>query len=203
MVQEQRPTTHPLLGCTIGVLTLAQAAAGKYVHELDLATKRRRWYVSTVHVLMGKGLLCAAAYQIWLGIEMFNDAYGGAWAVWRVVYVCWVGLLVLVFAISEVCLQWRRCRRTPEQIAADEAAQGSAPPCLSGRASHRSAAVVVCVAACAGQNAEHVATDQARHADTRYLPNPPALPVGKKLVELKKDIETSRHKRRRASSPGA
>ncbi len=101
MVQPERQglSAHHILGLTIGVLTLAQASAGKYVHQLH---KNNREHglgscLTACHKILGKLLLTVAAYEIWLGLDMLVAAL-------TKLFLGWFAVLVAVFTLAEARL---------------------------------------------------------------------------------------------------
>jgi hypothetical protein len=187
---------HHLLGGLLGLCTMLQASAGKFVHEMDKADKAKggsrrrrarmaRWY----HIIQGKLLLGGAVYQIWMGLEMLLEHLSTAF----LVYCAAVGL---VFVAAEVRLHV--CPPPSTAITSATAAAGVAVTAApnhtggggggGGRAaaatSQRATACAVCIAACGGASASALTTHVARHGERGEYdtvreaePEPEAAPV--------------------------
>ena len=160
MVQpgNQMLSTHHVLGGVIGALTLVQASAGKYVHELQKSEKSHGLGrgLAIVHRVLGKLLLAAAAYNIYTGIDMLIAAF----TPW---FLGWAAVVVALFVSAEARLQL-----CPPALASG----GNPPECSETQTATSSC--IVCVSACAGKKADALAIHSARHgvADARTASSP-------------------------------
>lgn len=186
MVQPERQglTVHHILGGVVGALTILQASAGKYVHELEKSQKSstRGRAVGIIHRVQGKLLLATAAYQVYLGIDMLIEPL----TPW---FLGWTAAVSILFIFGEARLQL--CPPKP-------------PAREQGHDGDTASSCIVCISACAGQQAKALATHSARHSVEHTAPGsePETQPTLElRSCELEVDVQKNEPRITGFSSP--